>query len=70
MQRDFVVQIRPETDVRGGQFEGRVEHIDSGRSAHFRTVEDLVAFVVHVDELTNSSPRSPQGEARLPVKRG
>jgi hypothetical protein len=70
MQRDYVVQIRPETDVRGGQFEGRVEHIDSGRSAHFRTVEDLVAFVIHVDELTSPSPRMPPGEVKLPVKPG
>jgi hypothetical protein len=70
MQRDYVVQIRPETDVRGGQFEGRVEHIDSGRSAHFRTVEDLVAFVIHVDELTSPSPRTPPGEVKLPVKPG
>ncbi|HTT63944.1 MAG TPA: hypothetical protein VMG35_18965 [Bryobacteraceae bacterium] len=45
MQRDFVIQIRPDADVRAGQLEGRVEHIDSGRSSHFKSVEELVAFL-------------------------
>lgn len=45
MQRDFVVQIRPGADLRAGQLEGRVEHIDSARSAHFKTVEELVDFI-------------------------
>ena len=45
MQRDFVIQLRPDTDVRAGQFAGRVEHIESGRSTHFLSVDDLLAFV-------------------------
>jgi|HubBroStandDraft_5_1064220.scaffolds.fasta_scaffold319734_2 hypothetical protein len=46
MQRDFVIQVRQDIDLHAGHFEGRIEHIDSGRSAHFRTIEDLLAFVV------------------------
>jgi hypothetical protein len=52
MQRDFVVQIRPDADVRTGQLEGRVEHIDSARSTHFKTLEELVDFIsrsIHAD---------------------
>jgi hypothetical protein len=45
MQGDFVIQLRPSADVAGGHFEGRVEHIDSGRSAHFHSVEELLAFL-------------------------
>lgn len=45
MQRDFVIQLHPDADVQAGQFAGRIEHIDSGRSAHFRTIEDLLAFI-------------------------
>ena len=45
MQRDFVIQIRSDADVNAGQFEGRVEHIASGRAAHFTTAEELVKFV-------------------------
>jgi hypothetical protein len=47
MQRDFVIQLRPDSDVFAGQFDGRVEHIASGRSAHFRGVQDLLAFMAH-----------------------
>jgi hypothetical protein len=45
MQGDFVIQLRPSKDLAAGQFEGRVEHIDSGRSAHFHSVEELLAFL-------------------------
>lgn len=45
MRRDFVIQLRPNTDLGDGKFEGRVEHIDSGRSAHFQSVEEFLAFV-------------------------
>lgn len=45
MPRDFVIQLRPDADVRAGRFEGRIEHIDSGRSERFRAVEELLAFV-------------------------
>jgi len=45
MQGDFVVQIKPGMDVVRGQFQGRVEHIDSGFSARFESVNDLLAFI-------------------------
>jgi hypothetical protein len=45
MQRDFVIQIRPDADVLNGQLAGRVEHIASGRAGHFKDVDELIRFV-------------------------
>jgi hypothetical protein len=59
MQRDFVIQLRPETDVRAGQFAGRVEHIDSGRSTHFRTIQDFLAFVAHAIQAEEAGSADP-----------
>jgi len=44
----FVIQFRPETDIRVGRFEGRVEHIPSSRSTRFHTLEELLAFIANV----------------------
>lgn len=46
MQGDFVIQVRPEVDLDRGILPGRVEHMDSGQSARFRTVEELLAFIL------------------------
>jgi len=46
MQGDFVIQVRPDVDLDRGIFQGRVEHMDSSQSARFRSVEELVAFII------------------------
>ena len=38
----FVVQLRTSTDFDHGRIEGRVEHIESGGSAHFGSANELV----------------------------
>src|SRR5262245_20029805 len=38
----FVVQFRASTDFDRGIVEGRVEHVASGRIAHFKTIQELV----------------------------
>jgi len=48
MERAFVVQLRSEPDLLAGRFEGRVDHVDSGRSTHFETLEEFVNFVISV----------------------
>jgi len=45
MQGDFVIQVRPETDLDRGVLRGRIEHMDSGQSTRFQTVEELIAFI-------------------------
>jgi hypothetical protein len=47
-QQAFVVQFRSETDVEAGRFEGRVEHVASGQAAHFKSLDELLAFMVRV----------------------
>ena len=41
----FVIQCGPETDVEGGRFEGRVEHIVSYKARRFHSVDELLGFI-------------------------
>jgi hypothetical protein len=41
----FVIQLRPETDIEAGRFEGRVEHIASTRATRFQSLDDLLGFI-------------------------
>ena len=44
----FVVHFRLSTNVTQGQIAGRVEHVVSGQSTHFDSLEELLAFVGQV----------------------
>ena len=44
----FVVHFRVSSDVACGQIAGRVEHVVSGQSTHFDSLEELLAFVAQV----------------------
>ena len=44
-QGAFVIQFRPETNIAAGNFAGRVEHIASYEAAHFRSLDELLAFI-------------------------
>jgi hypothetical protein len=46
--RAFVVQFRADTDAKAGRFKGRVEHVGSGRVAHFQSLDELLAFIVQM----------------------
>jgi hypothetical protein len=39
----FVVQFSREPSTPGGMFTGRIEHLSSGRRAHFHSAQELVA---------------------------
>ena len=58
-ERAFVVQLYAEADMARGRMAGRVEHVVSGRAAHFDRLEDLLAFIERV--LTSLSAE-PTGE--------
>jgi hypothetical protein len=45
VHRAFVVHLRVNSDVAQGQLAGRVEHVVSGQSAHFASLEELLAFI-------------------------
>ena len=48
VRRAFVVQFRAEAEPEQGRFTGRVEHVLSGQALKFISLEELVAFFVHV----------------------
>ena len=39
----FVLQLGPDTDVRAGRLEGRLEHVASTRAVRFRSLDELLA---------------------------
>ena len=48
MQGDFVIQLRPGSEPGAGQFVGRIEHIDSGLSGSFQSLEELGAVIIRL----------------------
>jgi hypothetical protein len=46
--RSFVVQFGDATVPSAGEFVGRIEHIESGRSHRFTSLDELAAFVADV----------------------
>ena len=48
VHRAFVVHFRTSSNVARGPIEGRVEHVVSGQSTHFDSLEELLAFVARV----------------------
>jgi len=47
-KRAFVVQLHVDAQVEHGQWEGRVEHLNSGEAEHFASSEELLAFIARV----------------------
>jgi len=54
VSRSFVVQLTVDTVPASRGFRGRVEHIESGRSRRFASLEDLGAFIGEVLEANQS----------------
>jgi hypothetical protein len=48
VHRAFVVHFRTNSNVARGPIEGRVEHVVSGQSTHFDSLEELLAFMARV----------------------
>ena len=44
----FVVHFRTSSNVARGPIEGRVEHVVSGQSTHFDSLEELLSFMARV----------------------
>ena len=44
----FVVRFRVETDLEQGSCTGRVKHVVSGQTAHFQSLDELLAFLTRV----------------------
>jgi hypothetical protein len=41
----FVIQFRPESDIKSGRFEGRVEHVASYKATRFHSLDELLEFI-------------------------
>jgi hypothetical protein len=48
IHRAFVVQLRTSSDLSRGPIEGRVEHVVSGQSTHFDSLDELLTFMARV----------------------
>jgi hypothetical protein len=46
--RVFVVQFRAQPAGASTSYDGRVEHVVSGRVARFHSLEELLGFMIHV----------------------
>ena len=47
-ERAFVVQVSARAELEQDRWEGRVEHVTSGHAKHFRSREELLAFMARV----------------------
>jgi len=43
--RSFVIQIEAHVVINKGQFNGRIEHIVTGKSTRFHSLSELLAFI-------------------------
>jgi hypothetical protein len=43
-----VVQFRPQPAGASSSYDGRVEHLVSGQVARFHSLEELLAFMIHM----------------------
>jgi hypothetical protein len=53
----FVVHFRTDTDITQERITGRVEHVVSGQSVHFESLEELLAFMARVLASVRAPPR-------------
>jgi hypothetical protein len=57
VHRAFVVHFRTSSNIACGPIEGRVEHVVSGQSTHFDSLEKLLAFMARVLASVRAPPR-------------
>ena len=63
----FVVHLRTNSEVLHGPIAGRVEHVVSGQSTHFESLEELLAFMERVLATVRAPPSQrsrQQGQPR------
>ncbi len=67
-QRAFVVHLGDRGDSRRRRFSGRVEHLASGASTHFSSLDGLLAFFASVldGQSTPAVPSDSPDRERIP----
>jgi hypothetical protein len=56
VHRAFLVHLRVNSDVAQGRLSGRVEHVVSGQTTHFDSLEELLAFMARVLATVHAPP--------------
>jgi hypothetical protein len=51
--RAFVLQFRTDADIEQGRFDGRIEHVVSGQTTLFHSLEELMQFLSQVLSLAS-----------------
>jgi len=55
IQGAFVIQFRPESVIKAGRFEGRVEYMASHMAKRFHSLDELLEFIASVlNEVSNT----------------
>jgi hypothetical protein len=57
----FVIQLRSDSDLPRRQLRGRVEHVVSGDSEPFTSLEGLVAFMARYTAAGAPADKEPEG---------
>ncbi|MBI3801902.1 MAG: hypothetical protein HY268_33640 [Deltaproteobacteria bacterium] len=65
-QRAFVVHLGPTVNATRRRFQGRVEHLASGRICHFASLKELLQFFTDVAAAA-MPPRDKQGREQVAV---
>lgn len=66
MRRAFVFQLS--SKATDDHVEGRIEHVDSGRSGHFQSIDDAICFVRQVLADTEGAEEQAGIEKELTIK--
>ncbi|MCS6804565.1 MAG: hypothetical protein RMM98_11660 [Acidobacteriota bacterium] len=53
-RRAFVLQFQSDADLQQGQWEGRSEHVSSGRVMHFHSLQEMLGFFCEMVQEENS----------------
>ena len=64
VHRAFLVYFRVNSEVARGRIAGRVEHVVSGQTTHFSSLEDLLAFIARVLATVRAPQRRRAKKAR------
>jgi hypothetical protein len=60
----FVVLLSPEASGTHDSFNGRAEHVVTGRAMHFETLDELLSFIQHVLVTLRESRKSAGGSGK------
>jgi hypothetical protein len=64
VHRAFVVYFRTDSNIDRGPIEGRVEHVLSGQSMHFESLEELLTFMARVLATVRAPPHQRARKVR------